>query len=150
MSDLTTLPYRFETDPAGHLREVAAAIRSDEALAPSSRHSVMLALADLLDRYGQHAAAAEDSAGYAADPEMLLGIAAARAYLVGGPRPIPVEPPVGSQVLDVDGDVWTRDDRGWWSIGPGWEGTAADPDRSSWGDVQRWRPLTLVRSGAEA
>lgn len=44
------------------------------------------------------------------------------------------EPPIGSQVMDRDGDRWERSAHGW---GAGFE----------WGDIQKYGPFVLTRMG---
>jgi hypothetical protein len=51
----------------------------------------------------------------------------------------PAEPPVGSVLVDSDGDVWHRISRGWTVAGSDFLGT--------WAELQVTGPFTVLREG---
>lgn len=59
-------------------------------------------------------------------------LAAARAKAT---PPLPDEPPVGSVVLDCDGEAWLRNDEGWASANDAFFG---------WDDLRQYGPITVV------
>jgi hypothetical protein len=51
----------------------------------------------------------------------------------------PAEPPVGSVVVDREGDTWQHLGRGWYCIGDG--------ERTPWEEVATCAPFTVLREG---